>query len=223
MEDLKLTSSEKCPLCGGDVLLGECSSCGYALPDTEQLSAPYDFDPENVLFGEAAEEADDDDIPSIGVPDISALPTLSQRREAERLKKQEAKKAEAENAANKPFVPYTKPDYGETVTPAKPVDTSEMPARAVRAVSDFVVQHWWKLLITVILPSVGYGFAFFYFVINRDNDKDRKKSELFFAGAMLLTAILLQAFKWDPTGIDTIIQYFILNFLTRGRGYRYLK
>lgn len=200
--------------------MGECSSCGYALPDTEQLSAPYDFDPDNVLFGEAAEADDDDDIPSIGVPDISALPTLSQRREAMRLKKQEEKKAEAENAANKPFVPYTKPDYGESAKPAAPVDTSEMPVRAVKAVSDFVVQHWWKILITVILPSVGYGFAFFYFVINRDNDKDRKKSELFFAGAILLTTILLQAVKWDPTGFDILIQYLIRNMLTRGRHYR---
>lgn len=200
--------------------MGECSSCGYALPDTEQLSAPYDFDPDNVLFGEAAEADDDDDIPSIGVPDISALPTLSQRREAMRLKKQEEKKAEAENAANKPFVPYTKPDYGEPAKPAAPVDTSEMPVRAVKTVSDFVVQHWWKILITVILPSVGYGFAFFYFVINRDNDKDRKKSELFFAGAILLTTILLQAVKWDPTGFDILIQYLIRNMLTRGRHYR---
>lgn len=199
--------------------MGECSSCGYALPDTDKLSAPYDFNPDNVLFGEAAATADDDDdIPSIGVPDISALPTLSQRREAVRLKKQEEKKAESENAANKPFVPYTKPDYG---APAEPVDMSEMPARAVKAVSDFVFHHWWKFLAAAVIPSFGYVFAFFYFVINKD--KDGKKSELVLAGAMLLTAILLQAFKWDPTGIDTIIQYFILNFLTRGRGYRYLK
>lgn len=219
MEDLKLADSEKCPLCGGKVLLGECSSCGYALPDTEQLSAPYDFDPANALFGEAAETVDDDDdIPSIGVPDISALPTLSQHRQAVRLKKQAEKDAEAANAANKPFVPYTPPVYSE---PADPADLSEMPTRAVKAVSDFVFHHWWKFLAAAVIPSFGYLFAFFYFVINKD--KDGKKSELVLAGAMLLTAILLQVVKWDPTGIDTIIQFFILNFLTRGRGYRYLK
>lgn len=213
MEDLKLAASEKCPLCGGKVLLGECSSCGYALPDTEKLSAPYDFDPANVLFGEAAEADDDDDIPSIGVPDISALPTLSQHRQAMRLKKQAEKDAEAANASNKPFVPYTMPDYG---TPADPADLSEMPTRAVKAVSDFVVRHWWKLLITALIPSAGYVFAFFYFALN--SSQIHKKSEVFLAAAMLLTAILLQVSGWDPTGLDAVLQQLLM-YIARDDNY----
>lgn len=217
MEDLKLVSSEKCPLCGGNVLLGECSSCGYALPDTEQLSAPYDFDPANVLFGEAAEADDDDDIPTIKAPDASALPTLSQHRQAVRLKKQEEKKAEAENAANKPFVPYTKPNYGESVTPAEPAKESDIFDKTIKVVFDFVACYWQKLILMAIVPSFGYVFAFFYFVINRDKDGD--KSELFFAGAILLITIILQALKWDPTGLDIIIKSLFIMIFTSGRHY----
>lgn len=220
MEDLKIAPVEKCPLCGGDIILGECSFCGYAVPDTEKLSAPYDLSPDNVVFGDAALDGDDDDIPSISPPDTSALPTAAQRRQAARLKRQEARLAAKNpnpntNAANQPFVPYTKPIYGNTPTPAP----SDMPERVVKSVSDFVFYNWWKFLLTAILPSVGYGFAFFYFVINMGSGK--KKSELFFAGAILLTTVILQAVNWDPTGLDILLQYFIKGFLTRGRHYRY--
>ncbi len=224
MEDLQVASKEKCPLCGGDVLLGECSSCGYAVPDTEKLSAVYDLSPDNVVFGDAVFDYDEDDIPSIEIPDASALPTAEQRRQAARLKRAQAKaaaeaakKSPALNMANTSFVPYTKPNYGNQQKPVNSADTLDLPTKMVKSVSDFVFNNWWKFLLTAILPSVGYGFAFFYFVINMD--KDRKKSELFFAAAILLTTILLQAVKWDPTGFDILIQYFIKGFLTRGRHY----
>lgn len=220
MEDLKIAPAEKCPLCGGDIILGECSFCGYTVPDTEKLSAPYDLSPDNVVFGDA--EFDDDEIPSIDPPDASALPTLQQQRQAARLKRQ-AEKLAAKNKgttniasiSNQPFVPYTKPNYGN---PPEPV-TSNIPEMMVKSVSDFVFYNWWKFLLTAILPSLGYGFAFFYFVIN--TGKGKKKSELVFAGAILLTTIILQAVHWDPTGFDILLQYFIKGFLTRGRHYRY--
>lgn len=222
MEDLQIAPAEKCPLCGGDVILGECGSCGYAAPDTDKLSAVYDLSPDNVVFGDAAADLDDDDIPSIAPPDASALPTVEQQRQAARLKRQAEKLAEKNNGANaaniantsnQPFVPYTKPVYGNSPDP----DLSDMPERVVKSVSDFVFYNWWKFLLTAILPSVGYGFAFFYFVINMGSGK--KKSELVFAAAVLLMAILLQAAHWDPTGFDIILQYFIRGFLTRGRYY----
>lgn len=211
MEDLKIAPAEKCPLCGGDIIFGECSFCGYAAPDTEKLSAAYDLSPDNVVFGD--EELDDDDIPSISPPDTSVLPTAAQRRQAARLKRQEARLAAKNsnpkdiNTSNQPFVPYTKPNYGN---PPEHL-TSNIPEMVVKSVSDFVFYNWWKFLLTAILPSAGYGFALFYFVINSDNE--RKKSELFFAAAILLTTILLQVANWDPTGLDTILQHFIMYFL----------
>lgn len=211
MEDLRVSSKEKCPLCGGDVILGECSSCGYAPPDTEEISAVYDLDPGNVVFGEAAFEDDEDDIPSIEVPDASTLPTLEQRRQAAKLKKAR-EKAAAEAAKKSPqplnnaaFTPYVKPNYGNT---PKPADTSGMPTRFVKAVSDFVFYHWWKFLLVAAVPTLGYGLALFYFVIN--SDAERKKSEIFLAAAMLALTLLLQFAGWDPTGLDTILQHILM-------------
>lgn len=222
MEDLKIAPSEKkCPLCGGDVILGECNFCGYAVPDTEKLSAVYDLSPDNVNFGEYDDGGDE--LTAIDPPDATALPTAKQVRDAARRRRaEERKKSQDQNAviannANAPFTPYTKPDYGKPAEPvSEPLSMSEM---MIKSVSDFVVHHWWKFLLTAILPSVGYGFAFFYFVINAD--KNRKISELFFAGAILLMTILLQAAGWDPTGFDILLQYFIKGFLEEDRRHRY--
>ncbi|MDE6131955.1 MAG: hypothetical protein K2G04_01055, partial [Oscillospiraceae bacterium] len=125
MEDLKIASSEKCPLCGGDIILGECSFCGYAVPDTGKLSAVYDLSPDNVVFGFEAE--DDDMIPTIESPDADALPTAKQVRDAARLKRKVAAKetaaangkiaASSANTANTEFVPYTKPVYAQPKQP----------------------------------------------------------------------------------------------------------
>ena len=226
MEDLKIAPSEKCPLCGGDVILGECNFCGYAVPDTEKLSAVYDLSPDNVNFGEYD---DGDELTPIDTPDAASLPTAKQvrdaarrRRAAERMKQSQEKNAgvaSPANNANAAFVPYTKPKYSKPPEPApEPLSVSEM---MVKSVSDFVIHHWWKFLLTAILPSVGYGFAFFYFVINSGEGKNRKISELFFAGAILLMTILLQAAKWDPTGLDFFLQQFIKSWLETSPRHRY--
>lgn len=40
-------AQNRCPLCGGRILHGECAECGYRLPDEDKLSAPYNLDPED--------------------------------------------------------------------------------------------------------------------------------------------------------------------------------
>lgn len=76
--------AEICPICGGEIVLGECSGCGFEFPDLSEIAAPYDLDPSNDHFGEAdsvegmfpqidtvgiAEESEYD-IPSIALPSI---------------------------------------------------------------------------------------------------------------------------------------------------------
>lgn len=41
-----------CPLCGGKLKNNYCESCGYDVPDDDDLSAVYDMEPENDAFGE---------------------------------------------------------------------------------------------------------------------------------------------------------------------------
>ncbi|MDE6710608.1 MAG: hypothetical protein K2J76_08975 [Oscillospiraceae bacterium] len=38
-------AAKKCPLCGGHVKNNYCDSCGYSLPDEEDISALYNYDP----------------------------------------------------------------------------------------------------------------------------------------------------------------------------------
>lgn len=83
--------AEICPICGGEIVLGECSGCGFEAPDLSEIAAPYDLDPSNDHFGEAdslegmfpADMTDIGDgsfgsgteleIPSIALPNLQSL------------------------------------------------------------------------------------------------------------------------------------------------------
>lgn len=45
-----------CPLCGGKLKNNYCESCGYDVPEDDDLSALYDMEPENDAFGEVVRE-----------------------------------------------------------------------------------------------------------------------------------------------------------------------
>ncbi len=49
-----------CPLCGGKLKNNYCDSCGYDVPEDDDLSALYDMEPENDAFGEAVREVTPD-------------------------------------------------------------------------------------------------------------------------------------------------------------------
>ncbi|MDE5991449.1 MAG: hypothetical protein K2G87_00210 [Oscillospiraceae bacterium] len=48
--------NKTCPLCGGKLKNNYCESCGYDVPDDDDLSALYDMNPENDAFGEVVRE-----------------------------------------------------------------------------------------------------------------------------------------------------------------------
>ncbi len=49
-----------CPLCGGKLKNNYCESCGYDVPEDDDLSALYDMEPENDSFGEVVREVTPD-------------------------------------------------------------------------------------------------------------------------------------------------------------------
>ena len=81
--------AEICPICGEEVVLGECPECGFVPPDYSAIAAPYDLDPSNDHFGEAdslegmfpyidssgiaSEPEPEYDIPSIALPSIQSV------------------------------------------------------------------------------------------------------------------------------------------------------
>lgn len=86
--------TERCPICGEEIVLGACQSCGFEAPDLSEIAAPYDLDPSNDHFGEAdslegmfpADITDIGDgsfgsgpefeIPSIALPNLQSLNSL---------------------------------------------------------------------------------------------------------------------------------------------------
>lgn len=49
-------AKKTCPLCGGKLKNNYCDSCGYDVPEDDDLSAVYDMEPENDAFGEQVRE-----------------------------------------------------------------------------------------------------------------------------------------------------------------------
>lgn len=47
-------TAKRCPLCGGNVKDNYCDSCGYSLPDEEDISALYNYDPTDYPQEESA-------------------------------------------------------------------------------------------------------------------------------------------------------------------------
>lgn len=143
------------------------------------------------------------EIPSIELPEIPASPTAKLHAPIKRKTKEEKAAEKAEQYGKKNFVPYVKPVYGNAPS------SEQTPETAVKAVSDFVIRHWWKLLLVAFVPTVGIAFGFFGIVTNRIGDRDSKKSEIVLAVMMFILTAVLWAANWDPSGIDHILRYFI--------------
>lgn len=145
------------------------------------------------------------EIPSIELPEIPASPTAKLHKPIKRKTKEEKAAEKAEQYGKKNFVPYVKPVYGNV--PGR----EQTPDDAVKAVSEFMLHHWWKLLLVALVPTAGLAFGFFYIVINRIGDTDSKTSERVLAVMMFILTVLLWAASWDPLGIDQILRYIIFS------------
>lgn len=72
--------AKKCPLCGGKLKNNYCDSCGYAVPDDEELSALYNLDPSD--YPQPQEQPAVREI----TPDVQAEEIYPNRPEAPRFK-----------------------------------------------------------------------------------------------------------------------------------------
>lgn len=158
-------AADKCPLCGGNTINGECLSCGYKPPDLNAIAAPYDLDPANVVFGEAESLFETVESPDVSVggefgmasvapPNISAAVNSSGRfapagnQPVPNIKVAAPQSPPAPQAANQPPVQnYIQATGFE---------------RFVKAAADFFAKHWWKFLITFLAPTSGIIMAVVY-------------------------------------------------------------
>ncbi len=223
---------KKCPICGENTVGEECYSCGFVFPDEEKLSAPYDLDPSNDLFGEAemesftpAMEALDTGaaMQSVEMPELSELTANPVGLKTPSYR---APNIKVRTAA--PQAPAVQPNNNPAIsgTPRQPVQTVQNPppqyppvyqpadplTRFVKAVSNFVTDHWWQFLLTLLLPTVGIGFGVYYFTRFREN---RLVRNLILGIGFIIASMTLWIKGVDILGLD----YYLREFLDDTRYY----
>lgn len=167
---------QKCPLCGGRVNNSVCSNCGYEIPDEDSISAMYDYDPSNdgPTEEKQPERASEYDMPSLSPLDydkaspqklnikaVANNPPVNQavNRPAPRVVAQPKVNAPAQRGQNAPPA-YNKPQKNQ---PANQNSFSVVDM-IVKDVADFVLAHWWKLLLLLFVPPSGLAFSIFYWL-----------------------------------------------------------
>ncbi|MCM1024164.1 MAG: hypothetical protein NC395_08920 [Prevotella sp.] len=214
--------AERCPLCGGETVLGTCSDCGFEVPDCGAIAAPYDLDPSNDSFGEAgtaedmfpsvdtaaAAESPALEIPSVALPNIPSANSFGRFASAgvQPLPNIRVRAGQSARSANVNPPPAN-------VQPAQHVQSQASPAvRLVKAVSDFVTKRWYMLLAAFFAPTagilIGAGYLFMFGCMrNCKKYSDLFKGILFGAAGLLL---LLDGF--DPLGLDSVLRRILQIF-----------
>lgn len=213
-------AADKCPLCGGNTVNGECLSCGYKPPDLNAIAAPYDLDPANVVFGEAEslfETVEGSDISvggelgmaSVALPDVSAAVNSSGRFASMGIQPIPNIKTAAPKT---PPIPQNRQQTPANAPINQPPAQATGFERFVKATADFFAKHWWKFLITLLAPTSGiimavvYLAAFFLFEFRKPDALT--KGVLFGAlGGFLLSH------GFDLFGLDAVL-WQILMFIS---------
>lgn len=165
--------AKKCPLCGGKLKNNYCDSCGYAVPDDEELSALYNLDPSD--YPQPQEQPAVREI----IPDVQAEEIYPNRPEAPRFKVRddEGKTVQgdygqnAQNAnpymgqfgQNTPPPSYYANDAGRTPPPpyanpfpspyANTGNTGNANGHFDTAIlKEFAKKYWWYWLVLLVAP-----------------------------------------------------------------------
>lgn len=167
-------ADERCPLCMEKLKHGECASCGYTLPNENNISSIYDAEPEEYAESEPIREI---------TPEIQMEEIYPNRQETPKFKvrtdegktvrtdygfdtagtwnKPEAKEksfAESNQRTNgNPYSGYTPegiPNKSGGSPFANPSVNSGS-AADTETVAGFVKKYWWLLLLTFFIPIVG--------------------------------------------------------------------
>lgn len=159
----------KCPLCGGRTVNNECMSCGYRLPDEDDISSLYNYDPSD--YPQPQEKP--------AVPETGynyAEPVPPEPVDTPEIRVRENPYAEntgkagpyANNNNKNPyenFNPYQPQQPGGNQQPYqnpyangnfKPYTSNSSPS----GFGSFLQKNWWLLLLSFFVPLAGIIFFF---------------------------------------------------------------
>lgn len=234
----------KCPICGGGIADGFCVSCGYKIPDEDAVAAPYNCDPadymhwEDISLYDENEEMNDiqppqEDISVKEEPDEWAEMDCISVPSQEAIGKELIIKPRKEDAAPKPrtAVRTDLPPSPYAYTELPQEESCEEPRDAFTIfVQGFVYevkQHWWKVLLILLIPAVSIFFGIYYMAKARGFrsryeriDPSEFEFKPFFLGILyIVVGIGFMIEGWDPFGLSEMIMSFISRFGRHGRYY----
>ncbi|MCM1024165.1 MAG: hypothetical protein NC395_08925 [Prevotella sp.] len=169
-------SAKKCPLCGGKLKGSYCESCGYDVPEDDDLSMVYDMDPENDAFGEQVREI----IPEVQMEEIypnREPPKFKVRDEDGKTVRRnyqspppspppyagggnygnyggQAQQAQQAQQGNPPPSPYAN-NGGNYVPPPSPYANGGPQSGQqtfAEEIKEFAQKYWWVWLLMFLLP-----------------------------------------------------------------------
>lgn len=168
--------AEKCPLCSERLVNGECRSCGYTLPDMDNLSSLYDYEPDNYPQEEPAIREIIPDIemeeiypnrpepPKFKVRDESGKTVVTDNHKVS-LDKPERNTYNNSGNQNKengnPYAGYTPgTDNQNGQSPfqmpqspfANPSANTPINSESLQA---FMQKYWWLVLLSFLFPILG--------------------------------------------------------------------
>ena len=166
-------ADERCPLCMEKLKHGECASCGYKLPDEENLSSIYDAEPAEYYEPEPVREI----TPEIQMEEIypnreeTAMPKFKVRDDEGKTVRSRIDLASIDknikdssnptsngnpNASNgNPYAGYTPEGVPNSGGGSPFANPSVNQSTDTESTSAFMKKYWWLLLLAFMFPIIG--------------------------------------------------------------------
>ena len=199
--------AERCPLCQGKLQNGECLSCGYKIPDEDEISALYNYDPSDYP------QPEQEHIREI-IPDVQPEEIYPGRPEPVNLKVRNSqgetvRKNYGQTAQNNQ--PYYRqqnsqynqagqygqsgaqlpPYYQQLNNPYSPYNNQGSYQQngnfndLANTVNEFFTKYWWLVLLCLFAPVLGIAA----FVILKNQGKADKKYNTIFTILIILSIL----------------------------------
>lgn len=194
-------AKEKCPLCGGKVVLEYCDACGYRVPDENGISSLYNYNPadypvnndNSTEFVSASETTIREVIPEVQADEIYPV-----RKEP--IIPVILEKPVTDNVKNKSENDWTESPFSENQQNINPQHTYQNYQNNNQrqqqdkndfssVLSIFFKDTWWQILITIIFPFAGFIFCSIYKKKSFADSRYNSYSNFFLYGTLIYLAL----------------------------------
>lgn len=154
-------ADNRCPLCMEKLKNGECLSCGYRLPDEENLSELYDTEPAEYPEPEPIREITPEIQSEEIYPDRGGALNFKVRDDEGKTVKVDLNKTRS-NPSNQtnatggnPYAGYTPEGIPNKSSGSPFANQSVYTSVDTESTSAFFKKYWWLLLLSFFMPIIG--------------------------------------------------------------------